>query len=183
MGQLVRGDPGGPPGKPSRYSEAIASSICRLVREGEYLKAICQLDGMPSLNTVYRWRQNNEAFARQYAIAREFHAETLADKIRETIDGADGRTLEEIQARRLKFDGYRYLAARYFPRMFGDKLIHTGGDGEGPVAVKLSLDYSLLEPHEMMEFRRMLAKMEGKADDTLLMIDGDAEDEDGEAGS
>ncbi len=92
---------------------------------------------MPSLNTVYRWRQDNEAFARQYAIAREFHAETLADKIRETIDGAEGCTMEEIQARRLKFDGYRYLAARYFPRMFGDKLIHTGGDGEGPVAVKL----------------------------------------------
>ena len=62
-------------------------------------------------------------------------------------------------------------------------MLHTGADGEGPVAVKLSLDYTLLEPHEMMEFRRMLAKMEGKADDTLLMIDGDAEDEDGEAGS
>jgi hypothetical protein len=170
-------------GRPTRYSEAIASAICRLVREGEYLKSICQQDGMPSLNTVYHWRQDNQAFSRRYAIAREFHAETLADKIRETVDGAEGCTLEEIQARRLKFDGYRYLAGRYFPRMFGDKLIHTGGDGEGPVAVKLSLDYTLLEPREMVEFRRMLAKMERRPDETPLIEGGDFEDDDGEGGS
>ncbi len=180
MGQFVRGNSGG---KPSRYSEAIASSICRLVREGEYLKAICAQDGMPSLNTVYRWRQDNQVFARQYAIAREFHAETLADKIRENADGAEGCTMEQIKARQLKFDSYRYLAARYFPRMFGEKLIHTGSDGEGPVAVKLSLDYTLLEPREMVEFRRMLAKMERPDGPPLMIEDGAAEDEDGEGGS
>ena len=62
----------------------------------------------------------------------------------------------------------------------GDKMLHTGADGEGPVAVKLALDYSRLAPHEMVEFRRMLAKMELDDTATTPLIEGDAED-DGEA--
>ncbi len=54
-------------------------------------------------------------------------------------------------------------------------MLHTGADGEGPVAVKLSLDYTLLEPAEMLEFRRMLAKMERKG--APPMIEGAAEEE------
>ncbi len=48
--------------------------------------------------------------------------------------------------------------------------------------MKLSLDYGRLEPREMVEFRRMLAKME-RPDGTLMIEDGAAEDDDGEAGS
>ena len=44
-------------GRPSSYKASIASAICTQLREGEYLKSICQQEGMPSLNTVYRWRQ------------------------------------------------------------------------------------------------------------------------------
>jgi hypothetical protein len=42
-------------GRPSSYKASIASAICTQLREGEYLKSICQQEGMPSLNTVYRW--------------------------------------------------------------------------------------------------------------------------------
>jgi terminase small subunit-like protein len=168
-------------GRPSSYKSSIASAICRQVREGGYLKSICQQEGMPSLNTVYRWREQNEAFAGQFAVARGFHADTLADKIRETIDGAEGGTIEQIQARRLKFDGYRYLASKYFPRVYGDKMLHTGGDGEGPVAVKLSPDYSRLEPHEMLELKRLVEKAERPRANEPLMIEGAAEDDDGDS--
>jgi Phage integrase, N-terminal SAM-like domain len=121
----------------------------------------------------------NEAFARQYAMAREFHADTLADKIRETIDGTDDCTVEQIQARRLKFDGYRYLASKYFPRMYADKQLHVGGDGEGPIAMKLSLDWSVLDPPEMVEISRMIRKMEqaAAAKRGTPLIEGEAEDE------
>jgi hypothetical protein len=44
-------------GRPSSYKASIASAICTQLREWEYLKSICQQEGMPSLNTVYRWRQ------------------------------------------------------------------------------------------------------------------------------
>ncbi len=90
--------------------------------------------------------------------------------------------MEQIQAAKVCADNYRWIAGKALPAVYGDLLRHSGPDGEGPVAVKLSLDYSLLEPQEMVEFRRMLAKMEKAgwgADDR----GGEAEDDDGEAGS
>jgi hypothetical protein len=171
----------GRPGRPSRFNAAIASTILRLVREGEYPAVICRQPGFPSVSTLYRWREHNEVFARQYALAREFHAETLADKIRETIDGADGCTMEEIQVRRLKFDGYRYLAGKYFPRMFGDKLLHTGGDGEGPVAVKLTHNWALLTMQKQAQLIALIEEVEAlerKADGKVIEVE--AEDDDDE---
>jgi hypothetical protein len=40
---------------------------------------------------------------------------------------------------------------------------HTGADGEGPVAVKLSLDYSRLEPHELLELKQLVEKAQWPA--------------------
>jgi hypothetical protein len=69
------------------------------------------------------------------------------------------------------------VCRKKLPAVFGDKVLHTGGDGDGPVAIKLSLDYGRLSPHEMVEFRRMLAKME-RQDTPLMIEDGAAEEED-----
>jgi hypothetical protein len=96
---------------------------------------------------------------------------------------ASEATAEMANACRVKFEAYKWFAGKKLPAVFGDKVLHTGGDGEGPVAIKLSLDYGRLSPHEMVEFRRMLVKMEKHDDTPPLMIDGDAEDDDGEAGS
>jgi hypothetical protein len=128
---------------------------------------------MASLNTVYHWRETNEEFARQYVKAREFHADTLADRIRENADGAEGCTTEQILARRLMFDTYRYLASKYFPRVYGEKMLHTGGDGEGPVAVKLSLDYSRLTGAQMVQLRALIELATPRA-----MIEAEAADDD-----
>ena len=32
------------------------------------------------------------------------------------------------------------MAGKLLPKVYGDKLLHTGADGEGPVEVKLALD-------------------------------------------
>ena len=47
---------------------------------------------------------------------------------------------------------------------------------EGPIAVKLSLDYSLLEPNEMVQLRALIEKaMPRQTEESeLLMIEGEA---------
>ena len=39
-------------GRPSSYKASIASAICTQLREGEYLKSICQQEGMPIVSPV-----------------------------------------------------------------------------------------------------------------------------------
>ena len=74
----------------------------------------------------------------QYARALQAHA--LAEETWEIVDEARDGTTEEIQAARLRFDQRRWMAGKLLPKVYGDKLLHTGADGEGPVEVKLALD-------------------------------------------
>jgi hypothetical protein len=50
------------------------------------------------------------------------------------------------------------------------------GEFEGPIAVKLSLDYSRLEPHEMTQLLALIEKAQPRAPAEPLMIDGEVED-------
>ncbi len=133
---------------------------------------------MPSRTTLYGQVDQRPDAKSKFVFAQNMQAHAVAEK---GVRLATEATAEMANACRVKFEAYKWFAGKKLPAVFGDKVLHTGADGEGPLAVKLSLDYSLLEPHEMVDFRRMLAKMEKQPDDnTPLMIDGNSEDDDGE---
>jgi hypothetical protein len=180
MAQFVRGNPGGP-GKPSRYNVDVGAAICMQLIEGQSLRSICKQDGRPHVATFLRWVDQHEPLRRQYAIAKEIQGHMIYEEGIEIVDEAKGATtLEEIQVAKLRSEARFRWAGKVLPKVYGDKMLHTGADGEGPVAVKLALDYSRLALHEMVEFRRLLAKMELDDTATTPLIEGDAED-DGEA--
>ncbi len=76
-------------------------------------------------------------------------------------------------------DSRKWVTSKLKPRKYGDKLLHTGGDGEGPVAVKLALDYSLLAPAELLQLKNLILKATPKPAAEPLQIEGEVA-EDGE---
>ncbi len=66
-------------GRPSSYSDKIATEICRSIAERESLRKICADDDMPDKTTVLRWlaAEENSQFRTQYAHAREMQAALL----------------------------------------------------------------------------------------------------------
>jgi hypothetical protein len=124
---------------------------------------------MPSYRTVMEWLDRYPDFARKYARARDIQIDLKAEEIveiaddssRDWITDADGNRLvdhDHISRDRLRVDARKWIAGKLKPKKYGDKLLHTGADGEGLIAVKLSLDYSLLAPHEMVQLRALIAK-------------------------
>ena len=178
MAQFVRGNPG----KQSRYNADVAAAVCMELIEGKSLRSICKQDGRPSVSTFFRWLDLHEPLRRQYEIAKEIQAHMVYEEGIEIVDAAQGGTPEQIQVAKLRSDSRFRWAGKISPKHYADRQMHVGGDGEGPVAMKLSLDYSALDPHEMVEFRRMLDKMEQAAKQkTALLIEGEAEgDDDGD---
>ena len=75
-------------GRPSSYSDKVASQICRQIAEGASLRSICRQKGSPSTSTVLRWLSGNTAFQTQYARAREAQADAWAEEIVELSDQA-----------------------------------------------------------------------------------------------
>lgn len=114
-------------GRPSKFTQALADRICERLAAGETLRAVCRDDGMPTPQTVLRWTGKTTAFAEQYARARESGYALMADQLTEIADN-DGDPARD----RLRVDTRKWLLSKALPKVYGDKVEHTGKDG-GPI--------------------------------------------------
>lgn len=141
-------------GRPVTYTSGIAERICARLADGESLRAICRDEDMPPESTVRLWVvDDREGFAAQYARARDVGLDAMADEILEVSDDgsndwmerqdSDGKGVgwqlngEHVQRSRLRVDTRKWLLSKMAPKRYGDKLQHTGPDGEGPVVVNV----------------------------------------------
>ena len=116
-------------GRPSKFTQALADEICERIAEGISLRRLCLEDGMPEPRTVSKWLEKDEAFHRQYALARERQADTYADEIVAISDE------EPDPARaRVRMDARKWYASKLKPKRYGDKLGLEGPEG-GPIQV------------------------------------------------
>ena len=126
-------------GRPTKYTDKLAAAICTRLAEGESLRKICAGDDMPDKSTVLRWLFDGEhdEFSERYARARQAQAELRADEIIDIADDSSGDTItdekgnktvnhEYITRSRLRVDARKWIASKLLPKVYGDKLEHTG---------------------------------------------------------
>lgn len=105
-------------GRPSKYSDALAETICAALINGESLRQVCERDDMPDRTTVLRWMNGNDDFAAKYAHAREMQADLMDDLILET---ARACTAESAAADRVRLAAYQWRASKLLPKKYGDR--------------------------------------------------------------
>lgn len=125
-------------GRPTNYTIELVDRICEQIAEGKSLAAICKADDMPAIRTVYKWKREHEEFMQQYTHAKEDQADYLAEQV---LDIADDDTLEPAD-KRVRYDARRWLASKFKPKMYGDKVQQevTGANG-GPVESKWTVEF------------------------------------------
>ena len=137
-------------GRSTKYTIALANELCRRLAEGESLRTICTDERQPSVRTVMNWLFDGEhkEFEQEYARARRVQAEMFAEEIIDIADDASGDTTtgkdgdgivadrENIQRSRLRVDARKWIASKLLPKVYGDKIQHTGEDG-GPIVLGL----------------------------------------------
>ena len=106
-----------PGGRPSLYTDEIADAICEAIIEGGALYRICEQEGFPSENTVYRWIEEKPEFREKYTRARELQQDREADKIVVIAD----ETTDPNKAR-LQIDARKWRASKLAPKKYGDRL-------------------------------------------------------------
>ena len=119
-------------GRPSLYSQEIATRICTEIALGKSLVRICEAADMPSRTTVFEWLNNNTDFQDRYTRARMAQADTYADEIVDLADAA-----EDHNKARLQIDARKWTASKLRPSRYSERLLneHTGKDG-APIAVR-----------------------------------------------
>lgn len=126
-----------PAGRPSEYSDDLATEICIRLSQGDTLIAICREDGMPDKATVFRWLAKNLEFRDKYARARDEQSDVFAE---ETVDIADN-TNDPAKAR-VQIDARKWFASKVAPKKYGDKTAHelSGPNGQ-PIATSLEISF------------------------------------------
>ncbi|MCH8116928.1 MAG: terminase small subunit protein [Proteobacteria bacterium] len=156
-------------GRPSRYTPDLAADICRRLADGEPLRSICRDPAMPDKATVLRWLADKKKadFRDQYAHARVMQADALFDEALEIADETtgdlttdkDGKETvnhENIQRSRLRVDTRKWAAGKLAPKVYGDKIQHTG-EGGGPI--RTEVDLTGIPTDVLCELRKLAARI------------------------
>lgn len=133
-----------PVGRPTVYTQELADQICEQLALGYSIRTVCRPEGMPSIQTFFRWIRTKPEFSEQYARAKQESADAMAEDILDIADDGtndwmerenkDGSTYEvvnhEVLARsRLRVDTRKFLMAKMKPKRYGEKLDITS-DGK-----------------------------------------------------
>jgi hypothetical protein len=156
---------------PIEFSDDVALRICGLLAEGNSLRRIERMEGMPTKSAILMWLLQAEqlkaagelthpkvTFLDHYARAREVQADCLADEILEIADesqfdtatddqGKEIVNMNHIQRDRLRVDSRKWLAGKLRPKKYGEKqqVEQSGPDG-GPIETVNTIKLEFVKP-------------------------------------
>lgn len=120
---------GGKQVRPLVYDPQICIEICNRITEGESIKPLLRSDlKYPDYVTFCQWRRENQELSTMYAHARENKAEDVLESIDEILLKLQAGTIDP-SAGRVILDTLKWKAAKFYPKMYGEKLDLTT-DGE-----------------------------------------------------
>jgi len=113
------------------YSDKLADEIAIRLSAGQSLNAICKLDHMPHISTVFDWLQEpaKRSFSDKYARARDNAAHTLFDQMIDIADDASRDLLKDgtpnsaaIARAKLRIETRQRVAGKLAPKVYGERI-------------------------------------------------------------
>ena len=118
-------------GRPTDYNFALAKEICDKVREGSNIKKALSLKSeYPSFPTWCKWKRENAELLNLYVNSIQDKAESVDEFIDDTLSDLRAGLIDASTANVI-IQTYKWKAAKYYPKMFGDKqeIDHKSSDG------------------------------------------------------
>ena len=115
------------------------TEILRLIESGESERGACEAVGMNRM--TFRSRALKMGAASQYAEATSALARFQVEQLESVIEKAERGEIDH-QTARLVMDARKWIASKLFPRQWGDKIAHVGGDpasGDKPIQAQVSV--------------------------------------------
>lgn len=116
-----------PGGRPTLYSEDLTARICAAIADGNSLRKIARMEGIPDLTTIFLWLQKYPEFSKQYAQAKDAQADAMAEDMLDIADMPPEMTEKgidsaSVQHMRLRIDTRKWIASKLKPKKYGDKI-------------------------------------------------------------
>jgi hypothetical protein len=108
-------------GRPSIYTEDMATELFARLSAGQSLHKICRDDHMPAFMTVFNWINAKPDFLDRYEQAKGKGCEAMAE---EMMQIADDDTVD-VQRSRLMVDTRKWYLSKIKAKKYGEKLDTT----------------------------------------------------------
>ena len=122
----------------TEYNYDLCVEICNELANGQNIKRILDSnDKYPDWTTFRRWKQNNEELRTLYVNSQQDKAIALENEL---DDLRDMLTAKEIDASTYNVlaQTLKWKMAKFYPKVFGDKTIHSG-DADNPIQTTFSI--------------------------------------------
>lgn len=112
----------------TEYDYNLCVEICERVSLGEHIKDVLDsIESYPTFPTWCRWKREHDELFNLYTRSIQDKSEMVIFEINQTMSDLKSNLIDASQARVL-IDTYKWLASKYYPKMFGDKLDLTSKD-------------------------------------------------------
>ena len=103
------------------YNYDMCVEICEQVSMGRHIKEILESkEEYPTFPTWCKWKRENDVLFNLYTRSIQDKAEMILFEIIQTMnDLRDG--IIDAPSARVIIDTYKWMAAKFYPKMFGDK--------------------------------------------------------------
>lgn len=124
-------------------AELYFNDILEDIRNGSSLRKACRDRGM-SRNTFTDYITTDESLESQYAMAVEERGDACLDEINDVAVKLKDNLIEPAAARVL-IDTEKWKAAKFYPKMYGDKqtVVHAGGVTVMPTILKDGKEFNV----------------------------------------
>jgi hypothetical protein len=110
-----------PAGAPSKYDFNLCVEVCERVSNGERIKKVLESDDrFPTFPTWCRWKREHDELFNLYTRSIQDKAECVDDEIDDIVQQVREGLIDPSSARVI-IDTLKWKAAKYYPKMFGDK--------------------------------------------------------------
>lgn len=120
------------------YDADLAAKFCGILSEGDKsIAEICKAKDMPSKATVFRWKAENEEFAKMYDLAKDMQIELQIDECTRIADKCKADK-DAVAKARLQINTRMERAQLLRPKVYSKHATQelTGKEG-GPLIVEI----------------------------------------------
>jgi hypothetical protein len=144
------------------YSEELASEVLQKIALGASLRQIAAIDGMPGIDTIFKWIYTRKDFAERYAHAKTECAELLADEIVGIADDGggdykvdkDGKPYfdgENVQRSKLRVEARKWVASKLKPKIYGEATLLKHADADGNMIFRVEDARQRVSPGKVID--------------------------------
>jgi len=134
--------------RPSEYNFDLCVEICEGVANGKNIKTVLsEKEEYPTFPTWCKWKRENEELFDLYINSIHDKAESVDEQIDEIWEGCRLGNYDASTANVL-IQTLKWKAAKYYPKMFGEKIDHTTGGGKLPSNQPQVIQIEITKPDE-----------------------------------